>query len=601
MGMSIRLCNLILLFALVDAEKVWLPGATGSGPYDVAAAWAAAFSAKYPEADITFTSIGSGSTQKALFGDIDCANRPVEAVCSQSVVTETIWGLGDAPMDPTWYKEHPSLMLQQLPACAGAISVVYSKEAIEPNLNLSLDVLAGIFNNTILYWDDAGIQALNHGFLLPHERISIVVREDSSGQTSIITDALDHHVVDWPVEAVGKQPRWPFGEPLSSSGRSACAVDSANASLAFSGVGKNGVALGMLRVPHAIGYMEMGFAKRFPDFLDQAQIESSPGVFVKPSGESLRVAMDGLSNQLDQETLGLNLARSDTPSGGYPISGYAYWYLKRDESVFESCYQAWLLCKFVEWSYTDPQAAVLALANGWIVPPDSVANVSLHRLNEVQCIDDESNPPRIVPALSYTPPHYRAARKVDVVWIVLPICVFLTLAVFVWARSERLKADNIWRVQLADLVFGNPPEVIGQGSFGQVLRAEYRGTQVAVKRIMSSASKSSVAKDSMGSLSSYKDGTKGSWSNRHESSFVREMRILAKLRHPCVTTVMGAAWAGKQTMLIMEYMEHGSLYDILHNETLVLEGDLLIPILRDISQGIRFLHSAVPCVVHCGK
>jgi len=51
-------------------------------------------------------------------------------------------------------------------------------------------------------------------------------------------------------------------------------------------------------------------------------------------------------------------------------------------------------------------------------------------------------------------------------------------------------------------------------------------------------------------------------------------------------------------MMIMEYMEHGSLYDILHNNTMIMEGELLLNILRDITQGVRFLHSAVPQVVH---
>ena len=45
-------------------------------------------------------------------------------------------------------------------------------------------------------------------------------------------------------------------------------------------------------------------------------------------------------------------------------------------------------------------------------------------------------------------------------------------------------------------------------------------------------------------------------------------------------------------------MEHGSLYDILHNETMPIDADLLLPILRDIAQGMRFLHSANPQVLH---
>ena len=64
--------------------------------------------------------------------------------------------------------------------------------------------------------------------------------------------------------------------------------------------------------------------------------------------------------------------------------------------------------------------------------------------------------------------------------------------------------------------------------------------------------------------------------------------------------VFKGAVTGKyvEPMLIMEYMDHGSLYDLLHNETVILEGELLLPILRDISQGVRFLHSADPQVIH---
>jgi class 3 adenylate cyclase len=51
-------------------------------------------------------------------------------------------------------------------------------------------------------------------------------------------------------------------------------------------------------------------------------------------------------------------------------------------------------------------------------------------------------------------------------------------------------------------------------------------------------------------------------------------------------------------MLVMEYMDHGSLHDLLHNDTLVIEGELLLHILRDISQGVRFLHSANPQIIH---
>lgn len=51
-------------------------------------------------------------------------------------------------------------------------------------------------------------------------------------------------------------------------------------------------------------------------------------------------------------------------------------------------------------------------------------------------------------------------------------------------------------------------------------------------------------------------------------------------------------------MLLMEFCQNGSLYDILHNETMPLDGDLLLPMLQDIVSGVRFLHAADPQVVH---
>mgnify|MGYP003874633657 CR=1 FL=1 len=39
------------------------------------------------------------------------------------------------------------------------------------------------------------------------------------------------------------------------------------------------------------------------------------------------------------------------------------------------------------------------------------------------------------------------------------------------------------------------------------------------------------------------------------------------------------------------------MYNMLHNETVAIEGELLLPILRDISQSVRFLHAADPSMV----
>jgi len=44
----------------------------------------------------------------------------------------------------------------------------------------------------------------------------------------------------------------------------------------------------------------------------------------------------------------------------------------------------------------------------------------------------------------------------------------------------------MWKVHIDELLFGDPVEIIGQGSFGVVLLAEYRGTKVAIKHAVKS-------------------------------------------------------------------------------------------------------------------
>jgi hypothetical protein len=43
---------------------------------------------------------------------------------------------------------------------------------------------------------------------------------------------------------------------------------------------------------------------------------------------------------------------------------------------------------------------------------------------------------------------------------------------------------QVWHINVEELHFNEPPEVIGQGGFGVVVLGQYRGTKVAVKRVL---------------------------------------------------------------------------------------------------------------------
>ena len=196
---------------------------------------------------------------------------------------------------------------------------------------------------------------------------------------------------------------------------------------------------------------------------------------------------------------------------------------------------------------------------------------------------------------------------------------------------KKRKNDEVWHVNVEELHFDHPVEIVGQGAFGVVLLAEYRGTKVAIKRVLQrkDGARRTGSIASVGSASGRKDieeagqddnetadspggdaaGTSGTTSafaadldflngysfgtkkgrlgrlfgggrknesekynlsilgsvsaassmsrglatwlfpacnetaRRHEQ-FKDEMRLLSRLRHPCVTTIMGAVMNG---------------------------------------------------------
>lgn len=231
-----------------------------------------------------------------------------------------------------------------------------------------------------------------------------------------------------------------------------------------------------------------------------------------------------------------------------------------------------------------------------------------------------------------------------VVAIVIPMVVLLLGILLLYVHVlQKKQGDSVWKVKSSELEFdmvsgklGKEPKVIGMGGFGVVQLAEYRGTKVAVKKVIppdvkedrksisdktasmttadpeqglrtDPALKSNPGLKSTGThgsnyMPSSSRHSGGNSSSRHhkrtyeklKADFVVEMRQLAKLRHPNITTVMGAVMSKKEEpMLLMEYMENGSLYDAIRNDTIDLDSqeDILI-IAQDIAHGLRFLHSA---------
>eukprot|EP00960_Hanusia_phi_P042766 755698-Hanusia_phi.AAC.3 len=193
--------------------------------------------------------------------------------------------------------------------------------------------------------------------------------------------------------------------------------------------------------------------------------------------------------------------------------------------------------------------------------------------------------------------------------------------------------DGYWKIRESELEFESPVKVLGQGTFGEVLRAEYRGTTVAVKgalpkRLKDEDSSQHSSSDKMSGssfcppmrmlkrdssfwekVSSYmslhvsaslsSSDLEPISASRLRAQFLQEMKVLSKLRHPCITTIMGAVIEeGKDPLLVTELMNFGSLNDFLHNDTVLIEPETILNILVDVSRGVTFLHSCRPPIIH---
>ena len=81
---------------------------------------------------------------------------------------------------------------------------------------------------------------------------------------------------------------------------------------------------------------------------------------------------------------------------------------------------------------------------------------------------------------------------------------------------------------------------------------------------------------------------------RRRARFVQEALLLCAQRHPRIVTLMGYTYfrAERSFALVMEYVEHGSLFDILHRSRARLTVQQTLKFARDIAEGMSFLHAS---------
>ncbi|KAD3642264.1 hypothetical protein E3N88_31488 [Mikania micrantha] len=131
-----------------------------------------------------------------------------------------------------------------------------------------------------------------------------------------------------------------------------------------------------------------------------------------------------------------------------------------------------------------------------------------------------------------------------------------------------------WEIDPLELDFTSS-HIVGKGSFGEIVRAYWRGTPVAVKRILPSLSDDRfVVQD-----------------------FRHEVNLLVKLRHPNIVQFLGAVTEKKPLMLITEFLRGGDLHQYL-KEKGALSPTTAINFALDIARGMAYMHTEPNVIIH---
>lgn len=215
------------------------------------AEWINAFQAANPSVTINYQANGSGAgiqdfiNAQTSFAGSDSTLKPEEAAAADKVCD------GGKAIN--------------IPMVGGAIAVAYNLEGV-PNLVLTPQVVAGIFDSKITRWNDPAIVQLNPDVSLPDAAIAQFHRSDESGTTANFTSYLAATAAkEWSHEP-GKAWTAPGGQGSK---------------------GSDGVASSLLLTPNSIGYVELSFVTEGGD-LKAARIDNGAGPVEATSANAAR-------------------------------------------------------------------------------------------------------------------------------------------------------------------------------------------------------------------------------------------------------------------------------------------------------------------------
>ena len=305
---SIAILFAIVAFAAIasDAHAQQLSGAGATFPAPLYQRWGVEYNKLFPAVQVNYQSVGSGAGVKNFTaGVVD-------------------FGASDAAMsDAEIAKVAKGVVM--IPATAGEIVLAYNLPGVT-KLNLSREVMAGIYLGKVTKWNDAAIVKDNPGVTMPNVAIQVASRSDGSGTTFIFTQHLSAISKDFADEVgTDKSVTFPVG---------------------VGGKGNEGVTALVKQSPGAIGYVEYGYAKN--NGVAMANLQNKSGNFVTPNIENAASTL--ASVQLPEN---LRVWPVD-PEGAndYPVVSFTWLLLYKK---YDDAAKSKALKDFVAWGLTEGQ------------------------------------------------------------------------------------------------------------------------------------------------------------------------------------------------------------------------------------------------------
>ena len=256
---------------------------------------------------VNYNAVGSGQGKKDFGSGID-----------DFAGTDSLVKQGDGPtLTPT-----PNFLY--VPTVAAPITISYNLSGVK-DLKLSADTLAGIFQDTIVTWNDPAIAKDNPGVTLPSTKITMVHRSDGSGTTSNFTKYLAKAAPNTFKLTPGDTVTWPASQ---------------------AGAKNTGVAQIIKDTPGAVGYVDLSDATA--SGLVFASIKNHDGSYVAPT-------LDGAAAALANAVVAADLSYNPldaTGAAAYPITSPTYLLVR---TSYKTQAQADNVKGFVTYLLTDGQ------------------------------------------------------------------------------------------------------------------------------------------------------------------------------------------------------------------------------------------------------